>query len=115
MIDFQDSRALMELGNKNIELAKLYENIKKDHSEAQIYFDLKLAAAYHGSLLETKIAYEKAILLLVENEEDIAIYRKLRTSEHRAKSLEKTMNANSEKLMLCMSLIKNKQKIMGEQ
>ena len=114
MIDFQDSKELVEIANKNIELSKLYETVKRDHSESQIYFDLKLAGFYRKELIETKIAYEKAILLLVIAPEDETMYKKLITAQHHAKSIEKIMNANSEKLMLSMSLIKNKQKILGE-
>ena len=114
MIDFCDSKDLIELANKNIELSKLCETVKRDHSEAQIYFDIKLAKFYQKELIETKIAYEKAVLLLVIGPEDEVMYKKLVTAQHHAKAVEKIMNANSEKLMLSMSLIKNKQKILGE-
>jgi len=113
MIDFQDSNELMTLANKNIELSKEYAEIKRDQGTAQVYFGLKLANLYKEGG-ETKTAYDKIILTLIISEEDNKKYRELIMSEYHAKALEKIMNANSEKLMLSMSLIKNKQKILGE-
>ena len=96
MIDFCDSKDLMELANKNIELSRLYETVKRDHSEAQIYFDLKLARFYQKEMIETKIAYEKAVLLLIITPEDEDMYEKLVKAQHHAKAVEKIMISRSE-------------------
>jgi hypothetical protein len=113
VIDFNDSVQLMEIANKNIELSEKYQEIRRKYADSKIAVDSMLAVAYSDAQIDKKYSYDKALLLLLadqKTEEFQTYYNDLIKSEHEYKALEKVLTANSEKLILCQSLIKNQKR-----
>lgn len=113
MIDWHDSEGLNVLADKNIELAMAYSEARNDFADAKYALDIILSNAYATKEIDSKVAYEKALLLLMPGEKKKEVeqyYRVLLASESRYKGLERVIEANKDKLVLAMSLQKNQAK-----
>lgn len=107
--DWNDSQELSKYANNTIQLANKYHMSRKKWADAKFALDMILASKYANNTIERKIAYEKALLIIVsggdkEIEEYYQIYV---TEEANYKGFERVLRAHEGKISLSQSLIKN--------
>jgi hypothetical protein len=112
--DWNDSHLLSDRANACVDIANRYRKARQQYAEAKRFLDLKVALAYKTKDLPKKASLEKAYLFILEMafgtaEEEVirAIYSDFIKCEADYKGLEKVLDAEQARLILCQSLIKN--------
>jgi len=112
-MDNDDGKNLEALADSNISAANEYLKARMKYAEAKLFLDLKLATEL--PVLRKKrsnIGYDMAIIMLVENNplsvEIRAYYEDYVKYENRYKGLDKIINAQSSRVSVGQSIIKNK-------
>lgn len=112
MTDWDDSGKMDQFALETIKFAELYHNARTGHAQAKIAINAILASKYLKKEMEVKLAYEKALIMLVaeSGEEVKGYYESMLQNEAEYKGLEKILEARQARISLSQSLIKNKVK-----
>lgn len=112
-MDWNDSKLLSDQANETIRIANEYRSVRKQWADAKLLLDCELALKYASNEVPTKLAYEKALVLIYQEaftsgkQEIVKAYKDYVRMEADYKGLEKVLDANQNRISLCQSLIKN--------
>ncbi len=109
MIDYSDSKELLELSEKNIEIASSLRTALTDSAKSKAKMDILLAQRIDALLQRKKnIGIEMSIILMINKEPELAIvHSESLRLDAEVKGLTATQKALESQMTLIQSLLKH--------
>jgi len=106
-LDYSDSKELFNFAKENVGLAEEYRRSRSRYGSAKRFLNIKLAEGYKNGTIDTKMAQEKAIMLLTQDDYKCTIaYEAVVKEEEAYKGMEQVIKAREHVVSLAQSLCK---------
>ncbi len=106
-LDYSDTKELFRFATETVTLAEEYKTSRVRYGSAKRYLNQQLAKAYDAGSVETKMSYEKSLLLLSEQTGELKLaYKALTEEEENYKGMERVIEARQSVVSLAQSLCK---------
>ena len=106
-MEIEEIHKIQQIAEKNSELANTYAKSRVKAANAAFALDVLVGKAYLDGDIDTKMAYEKAILnIACLNETNKELYKEYLLNNAEYKGLEKIIEANRDQIVLAESKMK---------